>query len=117
MTSVGIVPGRREPCLVVRERLLERAFLHLERRQHGLLHELWKWFGRHVDDQLLHDGVAAAGVTPSASGPNIDPDRQRVGGLRAVQNLDDAWGAAHPCRNRGIREPSSLPYGSRGRAE
>jgi len=59
-----VCPVARKIRLVVWQWLFKRALLHVERPQHALLHELRKRRAGQVDDQLLHDCVAAAGVTP-----------------------------------------------------
>ena len=83
------VRGRGAFRLLGRQRLFEGAFFHAERPEHGLLHERREWFAGHVDDHLLHDGVAAAGVSPLAAGRHIDPDGPRVGGFHTVQDLHE----------------------------
>ena len=52
------VPNRRGRFPLFRQRLFERAFLHADRTEDKLLHELGKRLPGGVDQQLLRDEVS-----------------------------------------------------------
>src|SRR5262249_36221597 len=71
-----------------REGLREGALFHAEGTEDQLVHQLGERFAGDVDQELLHDGVAAAGVAPLAPGGNVHADRVRIRRLIPVQDLD-----------------------------
>jgi hypothetical protein len=74
------------------QRLLEGAASHAEGSEHDLPGELGERLAGHIQDQLLRHFVAAAGVAPFRTGDDIDANGRGVGGLPAVEHLDQGGG-------------------------
>ena len=88
--TLAVVRARQLRGHLGRRRLRKRAARHLQRPEHGGLHELGERLRRELFERELHDGDAAAGVLVALERRAGEQHLAHVGGRLAVEDLHEA---------------------------